>query len=90
MRTISTEKTAAANSTFAIGGVSCSADGLVVAESFVHRIKFSGKNPAHRKSANRYGIVYQKPRREAEKIKYKIFRQFVINYEKNSILFISK
>ena len=53
MRTISTEKTAAANSTFAIGGVSCSADGLVVAESFVHRIKFSGKNPAHRKSANR-------------------------------------
>ena len=54
MRTISTEKTAAANSTFAIGGVSCSADGLVVAESFVHRIKFSGKNPAHRKSANRW------------------------------------
>ena len=43
----------AANSTFAIGGVSCSADSLVVAESFVHRIKFSGKNPAHRKSANR-------------------------------------
>jgi hypothetical protein len=41
------------NSTFAIGGVSCSADSLVVAESFVLRIKFSGKNPAHRKSANR-------------------------------------
>ena len=45
---------AAANSTFAIGGVSCSADSLVVAESFVLRIKFSGKNPAHRKSANRW------------------------------------
>ena len=44
---------AAANSTFAIGGVSCSADSLVVAQSFVFRIKFSGKNPAHRKSANR-------------------------------------
>jgi|JI10StandDraft_1071094.scaffolds.fasta_scaffold31231_2 hypothetical protein len=42
------------NSTFAIGGVSCSADSLVVAKSFVLRIKFSGKNPAHRKSANRY------------------------------------
>jgi hypothetical protein len=46
------EKTAY-NSTFAIGGVSCSADSLVVAESFVLRIKFSGKNPAHRKSAKR-------------------------------------
>ena len=43
-----------ANSTFAIGGVSCSADSLVVAESSVLRIKFSGKNPAHRKSATRY------------------------------------
>lgn len=43
-----------ANSTFAIGGVSFSADSLVVAESLVLRIKFSGKNPAHRKSANRY------------------------------------
>ena len=42
------------NSTFAIGGASCSADSLEVAESFVLRIKFSGKNPAHRKSANRY------------------------------------
>jgi len=42
------------NSTFAIGGVSCSADSFVVAESFVLRISISGKNPAHRKSANRY------------------------------------
>jgi len=33
------------NSTFAIGGVSCSTDSLVVAESFVLRIKFSSKNP---------------------------------------------
>ena len=46
-----TEKQRTANSTFAIGGVSCSADSLVVAESFVLRTKFSGKNPAHRKSA---------------------------------------
>ena len=41
------------NSTFAIGGLSCSADSLVVAESSVLRIKFGGKNPAHRKSAKR-------------------------------------
>ena len=52
-----TKISTAANSTFAIGGVSCSADSLVVAESFVLRIKFSGKNPAHRKSANRYKQV---------------------------------
>ena len=43
----------AANSTFAIGGVSCSADSFVVAESFVLSINISGKNPAHRKSAKR-------------------------------------
>jgi hypothetical protein len=43
----------AANSTFAIGGVSCSADSLVVSESLVLRINISGKNPAHRKSAKR-------------------------------------
>jgi hypothetical protein len=43
-----------ANRTFAIGGVSCSADSLVETESFVLRIKFSGKNLAHRKSAKRY------------------------------------
>ena len=48
----------AANITFAIGGVSCSADSLAVAESFVLRIKFSGINPAHRKSANRYRQPY--------------------------------
>jgi hypothetical protein len=50
---------AAGNSTFAIGGVSCSADSLVVAESFVLRIKFSGKNPAHRKSAKRYSGLFK-------------------------------
>ena len=44
----------AANSIFAIGGVSCSADNLVVAKSFVLRFNLSGKSPAHRKSAKRY------------------------------------
>jgi hypothetical protein len=43
-----------ANSTFAIGGVSSSADSFVVAESFVLRINIGGKNHAHRKSAKRY------------------------------------
>ncbi len=52
--TAENEKKAAHNSTFAIGGVSCSADSLVVAKSFVLRIGICGKNPAHRKSANRY------------------------------------
>jgi hypothetical protein len=41
------------NSTFAIGGVSCSADTFVVAESFVLRINICAEKPAHRKSAKR-------------------------------------
>jgi hypothetical protein len=45
------ESSTAGNSTFAIGGVSCSADSFVVAESSVLRINIRGKNPAHRKSA---------------------------------------
>jgi len=45
------------NSTFAIGGVSCSADSLVVAESFVLRINICAENPAHRKFANRYAAA---------------------------------
>jgi hypothetical protein len=48
------EEQRTANSTFAIGGVSCSAGSFVVAESFVLRINICGKNPAHRKSAKRY------------------------------------
>ena len=49
-------RTPSTNSTFAIGAVSCSLDSLMVAESFVLRIKFSGKNPAHRKSAKRQAV----------------------------------
>ncbi len=48
----------AGNSTFAIGGVSCSADSFVVAESLVLRINISGRNPAHRKSAKRCTKFY--------------------------------
>ncbi len=43
----------AANSTFAIGGVSCSADTFVVTESPFLRINICAKKPAHRKSAKR-------------------------------------
>ncbi len=54
----------ATNSTFAIGGVSFSADSVVVAESFVLRINICGKNPAHRKSAKRYLLCYDRLRTE--------------------------
>ncbi len=42
------------NSTFAIGGVSYSADSFVVTESSVLRINICSKKPAHRKSAKHY------------------------------------
>ncbi len=47
-------RTTTGNSTFAIGGVSCSADSFLVAESSVLRMNISAENPAHRKSAKRY------------------------------------
>jgi hypothetical protein len=49
-----TERKTPYNSTYKKLAVQCSADSLVVAESFVLRINISGKNPAHRKSAKRY------------------------------------
>jgi hypothetical protein len=56
----SLQSRAAPNSTFAIGGVSCSADSFVVAESFVLRINICAENPAHRKSAKRYSQFYER------------------------------
>ncbi len=53
-----TKRRAAHNSTFAIGGVSCSADSFVVTESSVLRINTCAEKPAHRKSANRYATVF--------------------------------
>jgi len=47
-------KQAAANSAFAIGGVSCSSESFEVAESSALRINLCAINPAHRQSANRY------------------------------------
>jgi hypothetical protein len=46
-------KTPAPNSTFAIGGFSCSEESFVVKESFVLRMNISAEKPAHRKSAKR-------------------------------------
>lgn len=46
-------KMPAANSTYTIGGVSCSADSLVVAESFVLRINICAKNRQLLVAANR-------------------------------------
>ena len=56
--TLSMTKSTGHNSTFAIGGVSCSADSFVVAESSVLRMNICAENPAHRKSAKRYGKCF--------------------------------
>ena len=56
------------NSTFAIGGVSCSADSLVVAESSLLRTNFCAEKPAHRQSAKRYG---QFKKNDTIKLKYR-------------------
>jgi len=55
------------HSTFAIAGVSYSADSIVVNGNSVLRIKFSGEKPRHRKSAKRWGQVLKKDK--AVKIK---------------------
>ena len=48
------ERKTAGNSTYPKGGVSCSTDSFVQAESSVLRMKFSGKSPALRVAAKRY------------------------------------
>jgi len=48
-----TERKAAANSTFAIVGVSCSKDSFVVNQTLVFQILFCGKSPALRVAAKR-------------------------------------
>ncbi len=52
---------ATANSTYPKGGVSFSADSLVIAESFVLRRNINGKNPALRVAAKRYLQPYERP-----------------------------
>ena len=47
-------KKTAYNSTYPKGGVSCSADTFVQAESSVLRMKFCGKSPALRVAAKHY------------------------------------
>jgi hypothetical protein len=51
------DRKTAHNSTFAIGGVSCSADSFVVKGSSVLRINICAEKPAHRKSAKRYFLA---------------------------------
>ena len=48
------QESSATNSTYPKGGVSCSKDTFVQAESSVLRMKFCGKSPALRVAANRY------------------------------------
>ena len=52
------QRRAAHNSTFAIGGVSCSVDSFMVTGSSVLRMNICIEKPAHRKSANRYRQAY--------------------------------
>jgi len=52
------KRSTADNSTYPKGGVLCSADTFVQAESSVLRMKFSGKNPALRVAANRYAQCF--------------------------------
>jgi len=54
---MTTERTPAHNSTYPKGGVLCSKDTFVQAESSVLRMKFSGKNPALRVAAKRYASL---------------------------------
>ncbi len=49
-----------ANSTFAIGGVLCSADSFMVAENLYLRMNFCAGMPAHRKSAKRYASCFKR------------------------------
>lgn len=42
-----------ANSGLAIGGLTCFAETFVHKQTFVLRMNFSAKNPAHRQAANR-------------------------------------
>jgi len=53
MTTLQKNGTAAPNSTYPKGGVSCSADSFVQAKSSVLRMKFLEENPALRVAANR-------------------------------------
>ena len=53
------ESKPSANSTFAIGGVTCLYDTFLVKESAVLRVNIYAEKPAERKAANRYTQCYQ-------------------------------
>ncbi|MCI1267830.1 MAG: hypothetical protein LKG19_14740 [Saprospiraceae bacterium] len=54
------ERTAAHNSTYPKGGVSCSEDSFVANQTSVFQIKFCGKSPALRVAAKRYRRLQKK------------------------------
>ena len=54
-----TDRRATDNSTFAIGGVSCSGDSFLVKGSAVLRMNICAEKPAHRKSAKRWWQYYR-------------------------------
>ena len=58
------ERTTSYNSTYPKGGVSYFADSFVGIESLVHRMKFSGKNPALRVAAKRFNTSIHLPARK--------------------------
>jgi hypothetical protein len=55
---MTTERTAAYNSTYPKGGVSCFKDSFVVNQTLVFQIKFCSKSPALRVAAKRYRKPY--------------------------------
>ena len=65
------------NSTYPKGGVSCSKDSFVVNGTLVFQIKFSGKSPALRVAAKRYGQCQSS-----------LFKRKLSRFENDSLKFV--
>jgi hypothetical protein len=70
-----TSRTAAYNSTLAIGGIPSPVDSFVLAESSVLRTNFCAEKTAHRQSAKRYAALYRTTKELSSKH---------LTYEKNN------
>lgn len=77
------------NSTFAIGGVSCSSDSLVVAESFVLRLNICAKKPARTQSRKTLVAMVGQPRNEQETSKNNQMTMVFLQNENRHQKFIS-
>lgn len=55
---MTTKKTPAANSGFALWGLTCFVEAFVLKQTFLLCVNFGAKNPPQRKAANRYRQVY--------------------------------